>query len=161
MSNTNKPVRVLFVCLGNICRSPTAHGVFEDMLKNHPLGNRIEVDSAGTGDWHIGRPPDPRTIEAAAERGCDLSHLRARQVTKEDFKHFDYILAMDAQNLRDLKMLCPSDFSGVLCRFLDYADMQADVPDPYFGGSEGFAHVFELCQQASRGLLAHISRQHV
>lgn len=154
-------INVLFVCLGNICRSPTAHGIFQSMVDSHPSAHSIYVDSAGTGDWHIGAPPDSRAVSAAKQRGCDISGLRARQVTRQDFDQFDYILAMDAQNLLDLRAICPGNFKGTLCRFLDFADMQADVPDPYFGGSEGFEHVFDLCQSASRGLLAHISRHHV
>jgi len=153
-------IKVLFVCLGNICRSPTAHGIFEHMLQSHPLGGSVLVDSAGTGGWHIGHPPDSRAIAAVAERGCDIGGLRARQVSQSDFDEFDYILAMDAQNLEDLKALSPSNYRGTLCRFLDFADMNADVPDPYYGGEEGFSHVYQLCEAASRGLLAHLCRQY-
>jgi protein-tyrosine phosphatase len=152
-------IRVLFVCLGNICRSPTAHGIFEQMLHNHPLANRIEVDSAGTGHWHIGSPPDARSIAAARHKGCDISHLRARQVVVEDFDEFDYILAMDASNLKNLMAIKPDHFSGKLCLFLDFAGMSADVPDPYYD-DEGFDHVYQLCEQASRGLLQHLLEKH-
>ena len=153
-------LRVLFVCLGNICRSPTAQGIFQHCLASHPLAQRVYVDSAGTGSWHAGKPPDARAIAAAAKHGCDISGLRARQVLAEDFYAFDYILAMDAENLRHLKAMCPADFAGTLCRFLDFADGQGDVPDPYYGGDDGFEHVYTLCEQASRGLLNHLVDQH-
>ena len=153
-------LRVLFVCLGNICRSPTAQGIFQQCLDAHPLARRIYVDSAGTGGWHAGSPPDARAIAAAAKHACDISNLRARQFVAADFDTFDYILAMDADNLSHLEAMCPADFSGRLCRFLDFADMHADVPDPYYGGDDGFEHVYALCEQASRGLLKHLLAQH-
>ncbi len=153
-------IRVLFVCLGNICRSPTAHGIFQQMAQQHPLGKRIDVDSAGTGAWHVGQPPDPRAIEAAQRHGCDIEPLRARQVLVEDFDHYDYILAMDSANLRELQAMCPAQFGGTLCRFLEFADRSEDVPDPYYGGEDGFDHVYQLCEAASRGLLQRIQQQH-
>lgn len=153
-------IRVLFVCLGNICRSPTAHGIFEQMASQHPLATRIEVDSAGTGAWHVGNPPDPRAIEAAQRHGCAIEQLRARQVVVEDFDYFDYILAMDSANLRDLQAMRPAHFGGTLCRFLEFADLSEDVPDPYYGGDAGFDHVYQLCDAASRGLLQHIQQRH-
>lgn len=151
---------MLFVCLGNICRSPTAQGIFEQGFQGHFLAKRLVVDSAGTGGWHVGNPPDPRAIEAAKRHNCDISHLRARQVVAEDFDEFDYILAMDSDNLRHLEAMKPTHFNGQLCRFLDFAGMSADVPDPYYGGAEGFDHVYKLCEKASRGLLAHIAENH-
>ncbi|MFV8817360.1 low molecular weight protein-tyrosine-phosphatase [Haliea sp. E17] len=155
---SNQPVRVLFVCLGNICRSPTAHGVFEQMVRERGLHERIEIDSCGTGDWHIGHPADRRAAAAAARRGYDLSHLRARQVIPADFDAFDYVLAMDAQNLADLEAMRPAHFDGVLSLFLDFAQQVAEreVPDPYYGGEDGFDHVLDLVENASAGLLREI-----
>ncbi|MFT4825934.1 MAG: protein-tyrosine phosphatase [Halioglobus sp.] len=148
-------MKVLFVCLGNICRSPTAHGVFEDMVAQRGLQEHIEIDSCGTGDWHIGGSPDPRASAEAKSRGYDLSHLRARQVVPEDFDHFDYILAMDNQNLADLRAMSPKGYGGRLDLFMTYAadtDI-AEVPDPYYGGDQGFATVLDLIESASEGLL--------
>ena len=154
-------VGVLFVCLGNICRSPTAHGVFQHLVDRHNLQHVITVDSAGTGDWHIGRAPDPRSTATAMQRGYDLSVLRARQVSVEDFSRFDYILAMDAQNLRDLQILCPAHFSGELDLFLRYSESHLnEVPDPYYGESDGFEHVLDLVEDAAQGLLHAIAQRH-
>jgi len=152
--------QVLFVCLGNICRSPTAHGVFEQLVASQGLQNSISVDSCGTGDWHIGHSPDARASVEALRRGYDLGHLRARQVSSEDFYQFDYILAMDAQNLNDLRSMCPAGFGGHLGLFLDYAPGTAirEVPDPYYGGDEGFSQVLDLVESASEGLLQEICR---
>lgn len=152
--------RVLFVCLGNICRSPTAHGVFAGLVQARGLQQRILVESAGTSNWHIGKAPDPRSIAAASERGVDLSQLRASQVRREDFEVYDYILAMDKQNLADLKELAPANYAGCLDLFLRFADAGVDeVPDPYYGGNDGFIHVLDLVEQASEGLLQHILDQ--
>lgn len=155
-------VSVLFVCLGNICRSPTAHGVFQGMVDSNGLGNAIRVDSAGTGDWHIGHSPDQRTAEVAAAKGYDLSSLRARLVTSEDFASFDYIIAMDSANLSDLKAMQPADYIGHLGLFLDFSvqDSHTQVPDPYYGGEDGFELVFNLVEEASQGLLQHIQANH-
>lgn len=156
--NSNPPVSVLFVCLGNICRSPTAHGVFEQMaLAQAPEGS-IEVDSCGTGGWHVGEKPDRRATAAAAGRGYRLDHLRARQLAASDFQRFDYILAMDHQNLADIRSLAPSSYRGELRLFLDYADGvgEREVPDPYYGGDAGFDHVLDLVEAASEGLLREI-----
>lgn len=152
--------RVLFVCLGNICRSPTAHGVFQSMVDSRGLQSRITVDSCGTGDWHIGHAPDKRATAEAAERGYDLTPLRARQVTAADFDEFDYIVAMDNQNLADLRAMCPTHFSGYLGLFLPFAAANAvdEVPDPYYGGPEGFTRVLDMVEAASEGLLAEIER---
>lgn len=154
--------RILFVCLGNICRSPTAHGVFEQMVQAEQLSHVITVDSAGTGDWHVGRAPDERAVRAARGRGYDLSHLRARQVRADDFGHFDYILAMDRANLLDLERLAPVHFSGTLGLFLDYARAldTVEVPDPYGGGMDGFERVLALVENASLGLLEHLKTRH-
>ena len=155
-------VSVLFVCLGNICRSPTAHGVFQGMVDSNACGAAISVDSAGTGDWHIGHSPDERTAEVAASKGYDLSELRARLVTSVDFDQFDYVIAMDKANLSDLKAMQPAGYSGYLGLFLDFStqNSHSEVPDPYYGGEDGFELVFNLVEEASKGLLAHIQANH-
>lgn len=152
-------VRVLFVCLGNICRSPTAHGVFEHQVRQRGLTERVLIDSCGTGDWHVGRPPDTRAAAAALTRGYDLSHLRARQVSPADFDSFDYVLAMDRQNLADLEAMRPDCYRGRLGLFLDYAGgfSEREVPDPYYGDDTGFEHVLDLIEAASEGLLREIT----
>lgn len=155
------PVKVLFVCLGNICRSPTADGVFQHKVKAAGLDKLVEIDSAGTGGWHIGNPADPRASEHAAERGYDMSSLRARQVAQSDFEHFDYVLAMDKNNLHDLQALCPPEFQERVELMLDYlpADFptpMCEVPDPYYGGEDGFELVLDLIEAASDELLADI-----
>jgi protein-tyrosine phosphatase len=155
-----EPIRVLFVCLGNICRSPTAHAIFEKKIIDEGLQHKIIVDSAGTGDWHIGRAPDPRACEAALQHGYDLTQLRARQVKPEDFSEFDYVLAMDKQNLLDLRAMTPPQFVGHLGLFLDHSRSEKkEVPDPYIGGKEGFEEVLNLIEDASNGLLEHLSGQ--
>ncbi|MGB2248176.1 MAG: low molecular weight protein-tyrosine-phosphatase [Alcanivorax sediminis] len=148
-------VSVLFVCLGNICRSPTAEVVFRDRVKAAGLEDHILIDSAGTGDWHIGRAPDPRTQDAAAGRGYDMSRLRARQVTVADFDKFDVVLAMDDANLADLQAMQPAHSSVTLKRFLDYAAHrpEREVPDPYYGGEDGFAEVLNLVEEGAEALL--------
>lgn len=154
---------MLFVCLGNICRSPTAHGVFETMVRQAGLEDRIQVDSSGTGDWHVGKAPDARAVAEAKGRGYDLSHLRARQVTVEDFHEFDLIIAMDHSNLADLKAMEPADGKAEVRLFLEFApgaDVD-EVPDPYYGGAEGFSRVFQLVESASNGLLAHIMEDYL
>jgi len=155
-------VKVLFVCLGNICRSPTAHAVFQQLVSAGGLDDQIAVDSAGTGDWHVGLPPDRRASASAALRGYDLSGLRARQVGPADFVEYDYILAMDEQNLRNLRQLAPKDFRGELQLFLHYAGdrQQREVPDPYYGGQDGFDQVLDLVEEASRGLLQALVQRH-
>lgn len=149
--------RVLFVCLGNICRSPTAHGVFRAMVEQRGLAHLIEIDSAGTAAYHVGNPPDHRSAAAALQRGYDLSDLRARQAVTADFNHYDYILAMDHQNLVDLESICPDLYTGHLGLFLPLAKLETDeVPDPYYGGPAGFDHVLDLVEGASRALLEQI-----
>lgn len=149
---------VLFVCLGNICRSPTAEGVFRHTAAQAGLGSRIHIDSAGTGDWHVGQPPDRRAIAAARERGIDLSGLRGRQVSSHDFRTFDWILAMDRDNLSALRTLRPSGYAGHLGLFLDLVPHlgRSEVPDPYYGGPAGFDEVLDLVEQASNALLTRI-----
>ncbi len=153
------PTRVLFVCLGNICRSPSAEGVFATMVDKAGLGARIQTDSAGTADYHIGKSPDARAIAAAARRGVDLSVLRGRQVDVEDFYQFDYIIAMDHSNMEDLEAIAPSDASAQLHLFLEFAKNTdaVEVPDPYYGGDAGFEPVLDMIEDASRGLLNEIA----
>lgn len=152
--------RVLFVCLGNICRSPTAQGVFEKLVADKGLAGRVEVDSAGTHAYHQGEPPDERAQMEAARRGVDLSGQRARAVTEQDFERFDYILAMDGSNLSILQSRCPPEHRDRVHRFLDFAEDvdERDVPDPYYGGQDGFGRVLNLVEAGARGLLAHIER---
>jgi protein-tyrosine phosphatase len=155
--------RVLFVCMGNICRSPTAHGVFEQQIISAGLADRILVDSAATAAFHVGNPPDPRTVRAAAKRGYDLSHQRARQVHPDDFYKFDFILPMDRMNLGNLRALQPKDFKGHLSLFMDFSKQRqySQVPDPYSDGPEGFELVLDLVEDAARGLLEHIRREKI
>lgn len=150
------PPSVLFVCLGNICRSPLAEGVLRQLAADQ--GIDVVIDSAGTGDWHIGHPPDRRAQAEARRNGLDISGLRARQVTADDFHAFDHIVAMDSQNLRDLIELQPQDARAMLSRLLDHAEVDAaDVPDPYYGGDDGFAETFRLVEAGARGLLAQLA----
>ncbi len=150
-------VSVLFVCMGNICRSPTAEGVFRHMVNEAGLGDAITVDSSGMGDWHVGNPPDKRSQEAARQRGIEIGDLRARQTVVVDFAHFDYIVGMDDTNMADLTALCPAGREDRLYRMLDFAEgiTTLNVPDPYFGAT-GFDDVLDLVENASKGLLAHI-----
>lgn len=154
-------VRVLFVCMGNICRSPTAEGVFRHLLRGEGFEEFIETDSAGTHGYHVGAPPDARTRETALRRGIDLGDLRARRVTREDFEFFDYVLAMDQDNYHSLMPLCPPVHRAKLRLFLDFApDMGIrEVPDPYYGGPRGFEQVFDLVEAAARGLLEDIRQR--
>jgi len=155
-------IGVLFVCLGNICRSPTAHGVFARRVERAGLADAIRVDSAGTGDWHLGLPPDPRTQRAALTRGYDLEHLRARQVALADFRHFSYILAMDNANLRNLERLRPNWYRGELDLFLRAGGCNGslEVPDPYHGDARDFEQVLDLVEVAADGLLAALRARH-
>lgn len=151
-------IRVLFVCMGNICRSPTAEGVFKHLVAAEGLAGRIASDSAGTHDYHIGAPPDARSQAAAAQRGYDLSPLRARQVSVQDFADFDYVLAMDEANRAALRRLCPAQYRDRVKLFLEFApdSGRREVPDPYYGGSQGFEEVLDLVESAAHGLLQHI-----
>jgi protein-tyrosine phosphatase len=154
-------VRVLFVCLGNICRSPLAQGVFEDVLRREELDDEVFVDSAGTGSWHVGSPPDGRAQRSAFARGLDLSAQRARQISPNDCEAFDYVLTMDEQNYRTVASLCRGH--AVVRPFLDFAphSPEREVPDPYGGGPDGFEHVLDLVEEASEGLLKDIRDRHL
>lgn len=147
--------RVLFVCLGNICRSPTAEGVFRAQVERAGLSAQIEMDSAGTASWHIGKSPDTRAQAAAATRGYDLSPLRGRQVAAGDFARFDFVLAMDEDNQANLLALCPPEYRHKVRLFLSFSERWAGhaVPDPYYGGAEGFDQVLDMVEEAGRGLL--------
>jgi protein-tyrosine phosphatase len=155
-------VRVLFVCMGNICRSPTAQGVFEHLVAGEGLTSLIQIDSAGTHAYHVGEPPDVRATQAARKRSVDLASQRARRVTGDDFLDFDYVLAMDRNNYDDLMSLCPPDHQSKLHLFLEFASglEEDEVPDPYYGGITGFDRVLDLIERASQGLLAEIRQQH-
>jgi protein-tyrosine phosphatase len=154
-------VRILFVCLGNICRSPTAEEVLRTLAAREAPELSIEVDSAGTAGYHVGEPPDPRTRQAAARRGYDLRELRARILEPGDFERFDLILAMDRENLRVLRRRAPAhahERLRLLLEFAPQAQQPHDVPDPYYGGPNGFEEVLDLVEAAARGLLAHLRR---
>ena len=156
-------VKVLFVCTGNICRSPTAEGVFDKLVKEAGLADDVHVESAGTTAYHVGEPPDRRSQAAARQRGIDLSQQRARQVNESDLRTFDYILAMDEGHLNDLARMARTPPGTRLSRFLDFAPdrLEQDVPDPYYGGPNGFENVLDLIEDASRGLLADIRANHL
>jgi protein-tyrosine phosphatase len=151
---------VLFVCLGNICRSPTAEGVFRHLLAAEAPHLRVDVDSAGTADYHIDAAPDMRSQRAALRRGIDISGLRARQVAQDDFDRFDLVLAMDSANLRDLQSIRPAGSRAKLKLFLSYAPEMGtlEVPDPYYGDAGGFEKVLDLAAAASRGLIANLQK---
>jgi protein-tyrosine phosphatase len=152
---------ILFVCLGNICRSPTAEGVFAHLLAKAALPMTVMVDSAGTSDYHAGSAPDPRSRRAALRRGIDLSALRARQVVARDFERFDMLVAMDLSNLHDLETLRPAGSRAHLCRFMEFAPElgRLDVPDPYGGGEDGFEDVLDLTTAASHGLIGWLQKR--
>lgn len=154
-------VRILFVCMGNICRSPTAEGVVRVHLDRTGLAADVELDSAGTHGYHIGKAPDDRARKAAAARGYDLSALRARRVSDLDFVRYDRILAMDRDNLDELRQVCPAEHRHKLGLFLEYSRnfREREVPDPYYGGEEGFEHVLDLVEDAASGLIESLSRK--
>ena len=149
--------------MGNICRSPTAHGVFEHLVNSEKLTDRLEIDSAGTHAYHVGDPPDQRAQQTAAKRGIDLTYIRARKVKDEDFAYYDYVLAMDNDNYAMLEQDCPDEFKSKLKLFLEFAPEHPlnEVPDPYYGGIKGFENVFDMVDAASRGLLEDIKVRHL
>ena len=149
---------VLMVCMGNICRSPTAEGVFRHLVQKAGLEDRIHIDSAGTHDYHVGSPPDDRSCHHASQRGYDLSSLRARQVGRKDFERFDLVLAMDWDNLELLQEECPPEHRHKLRRLMEFAPpgLGEVVADPYYGGKDGFERVLDHVEAACEGLLAHV-----
>ncbi len=153
--------RVLFVCLGNICRSPTAEGVLRGIAAREFAGLPLYVDSAGTADYHVGEPPDRRTVAAARRRGYELASLRARRIARSDFDSFDYILAMDRANLDELESLGGARSNPHVGLFMEFAPELAldEVPDPYYGGIEDFERVLDLCEAGARGLLRKLARK--
>ncbi len=152
---------VLFCCMGNICRSPTAEGVFEALVAQAGLGSEVRVDSAGTHAYHVGEQPDARSQRHARTRGYDLSRQRARQVCEADFETFDLVLAMDWDNLALLEQLCPDEYHHKLRLFMSFAPDagSAVVPDPYYTGADGFERVLDLVERASQGLLVHVQQR--
>lgn len=156
-------MKVLFVCLGNICRSPSADGILRKKLAEHGIADKVTVDSAGTGDWHIGKAPDTRSQKAALERGYEISMLRARQVAAEDFNEFDYVLAMDNSNIENMQEFKPkgavrTEPELFLKRFGANSDV-TEVPDPYYGGEEGFQTVLDLIEAACDNLVVEIKQK--
>ncbi|MDP4546465.1 MULTISPECIES: low molecular weight protein-tyrosine-phosphatase [unclassified Marinobacter] len=153
----SESVRVLFVCLGNICRSPSAEGVFRQLVNEQGMADKVVIDSCGTADWHTGKSPDSRSIEAAGRRGIDLSGLQARQIKPDDLDTFDYVLVMDRSNLADVRDLWRQNGGAEPQLFLEFGQSSdLEVPDPYYGGDQGFEQVLDLIQDASEGLLDHI-----
>jgi protein-tyrosine phosphatase len=156
-------VKVLFVCLGNICRSPTAEGVFRNLVRAMNLEQQFEIDSAGTHAYHVGDPPDERAQAACARRGIDISRLSGRRAIASDIEKFDYILAMDRENYENLLKICPAGLESRIRLFMEFAPNrpEQEVPDPYFGGAGGFDRVLDMIEDASRGLLEDIRRTHL
>ncbi len=154
-------IKVLFVCMGNICRSPTAEGVFRQLIEQHNLSDIVATDSAGTHAYHIGEPPDQRAQATAQRRGLDISDLRARSVADDDYDNFDYIMAMDSDNYTNLLNRSMDVHHNKIDLFLNYAQELniTEVPDPYYGGASGFENVFDMVEVASEGLIAEIKRQ--
>jgi len=154
-------MRILFVCMGNICRSPTAEGVFRRLVEERAPDLVVEIDSAGTHDYHVGEPPDSRSVAAAARRGIDLGQLRARQVEDADFERFDLIVAMDRLNRETLLQRSPASSHERIRLFMEFAGRSdvEDVPDPYYGGPVGFEQVLDLAEEAAAGLLEEIQRR--
>lgn len=152
---------ILFVCMGNICRSPTAHGVLQHKVNQHGLANQVRVDSAGTHNYHPGSPPDKRSQAHALKRGYDLSDLRARQILDSDFESHDLILAMDWDNLALVQAECPAEHQAKVRRLTEFCQSYESlvVPDPYYGGKDGFEHVLDLMEDACEGLIRHIRCQ--
>ena len=151
-------ISILFVCLGNICRSPLAEGVFRAVAAERCLSHRFRLDSAGTGGWHAGSAPDPRSVAVAAKHGVDINGQCARKVVADDFRTFDLVLGMDRSNVEELLRMAPDDARRRVHLFLDYAGVgQRDVPDPYFGGPDGFTDVYRMIREASESLLDRIA----
>lgn len=155
-----KKIKVLFVCMGNICRSPTAEGVFNAYINSRKLAESFSIDSAGTHAYHVGDTPDLRAQKAARDRGIELKHLRARKVSQTDFEAFDYILVMDDENYASLMEICPDSLRHKVRLFLDYAPHLKirEVPDPYYGGAYGFERVLDMVEAASEGFILSLQR---
>jgi protein-tyrosine phosphatase len=153
-------VKVLFVCLGNICRSPTAEGVFRKLVRDMKLEHQFEIDSAGTHAYHVGEPPDERAQAACARRGIDISRLSGRKAVAADIERFDYVLAMDRENFENLIDICPTGLESRIRLFMEFAPdrPEEEVPDPYFGGAGGFDRVLDMIEDAAQGLLEDIRR---
>lgn len=152
---------ILFVCMGNICRSPTAHGVMQHKLNQYGLGDRYVIDSAGTHAYHVGEKSDPRSRSTVQTRGIDMEYIRARKISIKDYDHFDYILAMDEENLALIEYYAPQSYSARIDYFLSFAQRDSKVnsvvvPDPYYGGDEGFERVFDLVDVGCESLLAYL-----
>ncbi len=163
MFKSSNKISVLFVCMGNICRSPTAEGAFRHLVQQHELDKHIKTDSAGTHAYHIGEKPDRRAQQTALSRGLDISDLRARKVKPADFKKFHYVIAMDQDNYQLLAEMAPEGHEDRLRLFLEFAPdlKETEVPDPYYGGTKGFEYVFDLVEEASKGLLDEIRKKHL
>ena len=158
-----EPLHLLVVCLGNICRSPMAEGLLRARIESSPLRGRILVDSAGTGDWHVGRPPDPRAIATAARHGVDIAALRGRQVNAADFQRFDWVLCADRANLRDVHALAPPAARAQSALLLEWSGLEngiAEIPDPYTGGTSHFEQVWGLLDRAAGGVVARLQARH-
>ncbi|WP_167285403.1 low molecular weight protein-tyrosine-phosphatase [Marilutibacter alkalisoli] len=153
-----EPVRLLVVCLGNICRSPMAEGVLRARIAASPLAGRVEIDSAGTGDWHVGEPPDRRAVAKAREHGIDIGDLRARQFSPADHQRFDWLLCADRSNLRDVRAMSPDGARARSALLLEWAGqgVDADIPDPYTGGASHFEEVFQLLDRAAAGVIERL-----
>ncbi len=155
-------IKVLFVCHGNICRSPTAEGVFRKIIQDNNCENHFHIDSAGIIGYHEGEPPDHRSTTTALKMGYDISYIRSRPIERDDFKRFDYILAMDHSNMKHLKELCPDDVDGNKMQlFLNFSEQYRGqpVPDPYYGGGDGFEKVLRMCEEAGHGLFSYFSKK--
>ncbi len=160
MTASSSKTSVLFVCMGNICRSPTAEGVFRHFVEQAGLSDNVEVDSAGTHAYHVGEPPDHRAQSAAERRGYSLHKIRARRVSDTDFESFDYVVAMDRLNMATLRDRAEPEHHAKISLFLEYTGANnLDVPDPYYGGAAGFERVLDMVEDASRGLLEELKRR--
>jgi protein-tyrosine phosphatase len=154
-------MKVLFVCMGNICRSPTAEAVFRRMVEQSPLAGKVDIDSAGTHGYHEGAPPDPRAIDHAGKRGYDLTQLRAREVSPSDFERFDYVIAMDETNRRHLRSICPTRLQNKIELLLEYGgeEDEYEVPDPYYGKPQDFDTALDLIEAGCEGLHEYLLDQ--
>lgn len=154
-------MRLLVVCLGNICRSPMAEGALRHHLAGSRLAGRVEIDSAGTGGWHEGEPPDSRAIACAKRHGVDISDQRARRIRTDDFQRFDWLLCADSDNLRDVRRIAPETLADKAALLLDWSGVEADgtVPDPYTGGREDFERVWRLVDSAARAVVARLASE--